>query len=114
MRRTAFSTGFEFKYKGKYHEHDYYKDLPFVEAKYKNLKEEIIESGYLSHSKWMEFIDLKGRKYWNKSETIKKINDINCLWNTSLRSYYIVISPNYALCFRERFGERMVLRLWSR
>ena len=70
VRRTAFSTGFEFKYKGK----EYESDLPFVEAKYKNLKEEILESGYLTLSEWMEFIELKGRKYL-KSETVKKIKE---------------------------------------
>ena len=69
VRRSAFSTGFEFKYGDKNKDHEM-----FVKPKYKNLKEEIIESGYLTLSQWMELVDLKGNKYW-KSETVKKIKE---------------------------------------
>jgi len=76
VRRAAFSTGLEFEYKeenGVTHVRGN-KNGVFVKAKYKNLKEEIIESGYLTLSQWMEFCELKARKYW-KSETVKKIKE---------------------------------------
>ena len=69
VRRSAFSTGFEFKYKEKEYGKD---DLPYVKAKHKNLKEEIMESGYLSPGKWRKFVEIKALKYRN-SETVQKI-----------------------------------------
>ena len=43
-----------------------------IKAKYKNLKEEIIESGYLSLEKWRKFVELKAKRYL-KMKKVKKM-----------------------------------------
>ena len=64
MRRSSFATGFQFNYwkKGDKRKPKYRPDIdeaPFVKPKHDNLRDEILESGFLTKSKWMEFVDLK-------------------------------------------------------
>merc|ERR1711971_204039 len=66
LRQAAFSTGFEFEYG-----EDRKEDKMFVKPKYKNLKEEVIESGYLTLNEWRNLVEVKAVKYWH-SETVKK------------------------------------------
>ena len=68
VRRGAFSTGFVFKYKDSDHG-----DNMFVKAVHQNLKEEVLESGHLSAAEWLEFVELKARKYMN-SKRVKKMD----------------------------------------
>ncbi len=53
------------------------KDAPFVKPKHDNLRDEILESGFLTMSEWMECVDLKGRLYL-KTERVRKLSSIIC------------------------------------
>lgn len=64
VTRNSFSTGFIFNYWDKRHER-------FVKPVYGSLKEEVIESGFLSKSKWIKFVELKARKYLNSAKVRK-------------------------------------------
>ena len=59
MRRSAFSTGFIFKYEGSDDSE------MIVKPVHQSLKDEILESGHVSASEWMQCVDLKARKYMN-------------------------------------------------
>ena len=95
MRRGAFSTGFVFKYKDSDHG-----DNMFVKAVHQNLKEEVLESGHLSAAEWLEFVELKARKYMN-SKRVKKMKGV-----TKEHIYAIILYCDFsALCtaFSETF-----------
>ena len=64
VRRGAFSTGVSHK-------------REFVKAKYGSLKEEIIESGYVSMAQWTKLVELKGRMYWKtkKAKWLKHLRE---------------------------------------
>ena len=84
MLRSAFSTGFTFLYWKD--EKRSYKCDHYVTPKYKSLKEEILESGFLNIEEWMEFVDLKARKYM-KTERAKKmkVDDQSRRWATEMK-----------------------------
>ena len=54
----------------------------YIVPKYRNLKEEIIESGYLTLSQWIKFVELKGRKYW-KTRRVREMKKTGKQWNGS-------------------------------
>ena len=61
MLRTAFSTGFTFFYWP--NDKGYLSQEYRVTAKFQSLKEEILESGFLSAGRWAKLVELKTQKY---------------------------------------------------
>ena len=60
VRRESFSTGFSFDYWNE-------SDQLFVRPKYRTLKEEVIESGYLGEKKWKNKVVLRAERYlWSR------------------------------------------------
>jgi len=79
LSRSAFSTGFVFDYWNRWppfeatsHYRQYPDDAIPIKPKYDSLKQEVLESGYLDPSQWMEFVDLKAMKYL-KSKKVRKM-----------------------------------------
>ena len=94
MRKKAFSTGFEFKYKAdqRFIPSPSTDEEMYVEPKYGNLKEEIVESGYLGMAQWGTLVAIKGHKYWNSESVrkIKKFGDLDC-YQLSLEHLLVII-----------------------
>ena len=71
-----------------------------MKAVHQNLKEEVLESGHLSAAEWLEFVELKARKYMN-SKRVKKMKGV-----TKEHIYAIILYCDFsALCtaFSETF-----------
>ena len=81
MLRVSFSTGFSFHYwpnetgQSKYQAK--YRPAHKVKAKFRTLKEEILESGFLTAEQWETLVELKVQKYMKtgKARQMKASND---------------------------------------
>merc|ERR1719427_708886 len=64
LRRHSFSTGFIFDYEAN-------DSKMFVKPRHQTLKDEILESGFLSLGQWKKKVVLKGQKYMK----LKKVKE---------------------------------------
>ena len=87
MLRCAFSTGFVFIYDAK----DHVNNEMFVKSAHQTLKEEILRSGYLSAAEWMEFVELKARKYMKTNKVKKMISCRHHKTPVSIEHIYAII-----------------------
>ena len=72
VRRGAFSTGFIFEYETIEEMADHLLVVP----KFANLKEEILQSGFVGKRKWRNLVYLKAVKFWNTAK-VKRLRSEN-------------------------------------